>query len=229
VLTSGRWCSRGRLSVVVHVGDVDAPSGGTPLAPVPWSRTAPAPTARRLPSWRSRLRSTNDPRSSRRVAVAARSTPPSSPPSPPRSAVEQRIGEPAGVRPRGEDTGSRRPEGKESAACPGWWASRGLRRGAVAMDGDDAPDVVAGALGSFSPGETPMLAHKRGPGSACVPASGPAFPSPARSCAARGDAVRCGAGEKGEEDERRETNARVPHVSGREERKKGAGWLGCVV
>jgi hypothetical protein len=41
--------------------------------------------------------------------------------------------------------------------------------------------------------------------------------------------MRCGVGEKGEEEERRETDAMVPHVSEREEKKKGAGWLGCVV
>jgi hypothetical protein len=92
------------------------------------------------------------------------------------------------------------------------------------MDGDSAPGVAAGALGSFSPGKTPMLAHRRGPGSACVPAGGPVVLSPARA-GARGDAVRCGVGEKGEEEERRETDAMVPHVSEREEKKRApVGW-----
>jgi hypothetical protein len=48
VLTMGRRCSHGRLSVVVHVSDVDVPGGGAPPAPVPWTRTVPS-TARRLP------------------------------------------------------------------------------------------------------------------------------------------------------------------------------------
>jgi hypothetical protein len=58
-------------------------------------------------------------------------------------------GEPAGVWPRGVDTRSRRSEGKEFAAHPGWLAGRGLRHGAMAMDHDDAPGVAAGVLGSF--------------------------------------------------------------------------------
>jgi hypothetical protein len=38
----GRRCSRGRYGVVVHVGDVDVPSGGASSAPVPWTRTTSA-------------------------------------------------------------------------------------------------------------------------------------------------------------------------------------------
>jgi hypothetical protein len=43
VLTSGRWCSRGRLGV-------DVPGGGVTSASVPWPSTMLTPTARRLPS-----------------------------------------------------------------------------------------------------------------------------------------------------------------------------------
>jgi hypothetical protein len=41
--------------------------------------------------------------------------------------------------------------------------------------------------------------------------------------------VRCGAREKGEEEERGETDAWDPHVSERNEKKRGVGWLGCMV
>jgi hypothetical protein len=92
VFTSGWRCSRGRLEVGVHVGAVDVPGGGVPSAPVPWSRTAPAPTARRLPSRLFRLCPTSGLQSSPRGRGALHSSPFSSP-SPPRSAVEQRIGE----------------------------------------------------------------------------------------------------------------------------------------
>jgi hypothetical protein len=47
-LTLGRRCSRGRLGVVV-------PDNSAPSASAPWTRTTPASTARRLPSWRPRL------------------------------------------------------------------------------------------------------------------------------------------------------------------------------
>jgi tRNA U34 5-methylaminomethyl-2-thiouridine-forming methyltransferase MnmC len=136
-------------------------------------------------------------------------------------------GEPAGVRPRREDTESRQPEGKESAAHPSWWASRGLRRGAVAMDGDSAPGVAAGALGSFSPGKTPMLAHRRGPGSACVPAGGPAVLSPARAGAARREAMRCGAalGKKVKK-KKEERPTRWSHTSAKERKRKGRRLVG---
>jgi hypothetical protein len=113
VLTSARWCSRGRLGVVVHVGVVDVPGGGIPSALVPWSRTALAPTARRLLSWRSRLCPTSGPRSSRRGAAEAR---PLLPLLLPLSSLlgcgtedwekPQVVGgEPTGVRPQGEGTG----------------------------------------------------------------------------------------------------------------------------
>jgi hypothetical protein len=90
VLTTGRRCSHGRLEVVVHISAVDVPSGGIPSAPVPWSRTTLAPTARRLPSWRSLERPSVF--SVRRGGGAPHSFLLFSP-SPPRSAVEQRIGE----------------------------------------------------------------------------------------------------------------------------------------
>jgi hypothetical protein len=53
------------------------------------------------------------------------------------------------------------------------------------------------------------------PGSVCVPAGGPVVPS--RALARRGT-VRCSAGGKGEEEERREAESRVPHVSDRNEK-----------
>jgi hypothetical protein len=126
-------------------------------------------------------------------------------------------GRPTGARSRDADAGSKRPEGKDSAARPGWLARQELRCGTVAMDGDGAPGVAAGLLGSFSPGESLMLAHRHSPGLG-VRASRRTGRPIAHACecgVARGNAVRCFAGE-----EDRETDVGVPHVKEMREKDK---------
>jgi hypothetical protein len=143
-------------------------------------------------------------------------------------------GEPAGVWPRDVDTRSRRSEGKEFAAHPSWLAGRGLRRGAMAMDRDDAPGVAAGVLGSFPLGNPRCwLTGAVGARRVCQPADWSSHRPRARvrRDARRYSVVRCWG--KGEEEEIRETDTWVPHVSEREGKKKGSGcwaaWLRCLM
>jgi hypothetical protein len=177
VLTLGRRCSRGRLGedgrrgVVVH--GVDVP---TPLLP-----PCVDVSVRSLLSSGSLVMDGAQVSSVRRGRRAPSSSSPSLPPSPPSplSAVEQRIGgnpqvvggEPAGVRPRDEDTGSRRPEGKEATAPRDWaprWRWR-CGRPAVAATAPFASPAGAKEGSPLANWPPDGLARARR-GSACAPA-----------------------------------------------------------
>jgi hypothetical protein len=71
------------------------------------------------------------------------------------------------------------------AARPGWLARRGHRRGGMTVGGDDTFGVAAEGIGVFSPWGTPNAGSRAHPGSACVPAGGPAVPSHVRASAAQ--------------------------------------------
>jgi hypothetical protein len=172
VLTLGRWCSRGRLSVVVHVDVVDVPGSGVPSAPAP------------LDMPRSRLHGTVAPVLAALASVHVRplvspmrrgdsalssfsSSFPSFFPSSLLSAVEQRKGEkpqvlgrePTGARVWGVGVWSRWREGKDVAAL-GDWTRR--RRGDVATRVWPAEPLLAWlrrAKGSFPLGGFPRRAR----------------------------------------------------------------------
>jgi hypothetical protein len=96
------------------------------------------------------------------------------------------------------------------------------------MDGDDASGVAAGVLGSFLLGNPRCWLTCAACGSTCVPAGGPAVPSLVRASAVLRGAMRCAVRcwGKGEEEERTETDTRVPHV--RERKKKRAPVAGML-
>jgi hypothetical protein len=130
VLTLGRRCSRGRLGVVVPSSGVGVPGGDAPSAPAPWTRTAPASTARLLPSWQHRLWSTNNTpvSSARRGRRRGPSSPLPSPfsPSPSlgsgtgeRGKPQVVGGEPAGAWPQGVDARSLAAQGQRCLSASG--------------------------------------------------------------------------------------------------------------
>jgi hypothetical protein len=120
---------------------------------------------------------------------------------------------------------SRRRKGKDKVARPGWLARRGHRRGVTAVDGDVAFVVAVEGIGVFSPGESPMLAHRRALARrACQPA---ARPSQRMHTRVRRGAVGRLLGRKGEE-EKDMADGWGQSAIERKEKEESCWMLGCV-